>query len=172
MRRKKPLNAEARSSYSMALKYLGAANKLYALSLATGKRAQFWPWSSPIHFLYFHTIELALKAYLRSFNLNVKRTHKITNLYRQCRKRGLRIRPDDSTGIANVINLLALAGDGRDFRYYSPMSAGSLPTLQWTRYEANQLMRVVGRRVRRMGFTTKPGPVARLAISFERPEKQ
>jgi HEPN domain-containing protein len=150
----------------MALKYLGAANKLYALSLATGRRAQFWPWSNPIYFLYFHAIELALKAYLRSFNLAVKRTHKITNLYRQCRKLGLQIRADDSTGIANVINLMDSASAGQDFRYYSPTSAGNLPQLSWTRDEANQLMRGGRAATAAHGLHNKAQPCCEARDSF------
>jgi HEPN domain-containing protein len=173
MTKEESLNVEARAYYSMALRYLGAANKLYSLSLATGKAAHFWAWFNPIQFLYFHAIELALKAYLWSFNLNVERTHNITNLYRQCRDRGLKIRADDLTGIANVVSLLDSNNEGKDFRYFSSKSRGNLPELSWTRDEANQLMGVVGRRLRRMGFTTKPGqPIVRLVGILGKPRKR
>jgi HEPN domain-containing protein len=172
MRKTKPLSNEAKASYLMALRYLGAANKLYSLSLPSGKPAYLWPWSNPIYFLYYHAIELALKAYLRSFNIDVKPTHKITKLYRQALRRGLRIRADDLTGIANVVSLLDSNIEGKGFRYFYPSSAANLPELSWTRREANQLMGVVGRRLRSMGLTTRPGPVVRLVLIVGKPRKQ
>jgi HEPN domain-containing protein len=167
------LNVDAARLYAMAIRYAGAANRLYSLSKATGKGPHYWPWSHPIHFLYFHAIELALKAYLRSHKVSVKRTHRISTLYQECRSRGLQIRRDDGTDIANVVNLLESNNEGAGFRYYDPDAGGTLPELSWTRYETNGLMSVVGRDLRRLGFTMKPtGRVARLGLTVSRPEKQ
>ena len=45
--------------------------------------------SNPIYFLYFHTVELALKAFLRSLNIPIlgteRQNHNLTKLYEECR---------------------------------------------------------------------------------------
>ena len=61
--------------------------------------------------------KLALKAYLWSFNIDVRRTHKLATLYVQCRNRKLRIRSDDRTGIANIVVLLDSNIESTSFRY-------------------------------------------------------
>jgi HEPN domain-containing protein len=164
MKENEPLNSEAILCYAMSLRYLGAANKLYGLNLATGKATTLWPWYSPIYFLYFHAIELALKAYLFSFNINVRRTHDLIELYRQSRNRRLPIAAGERARIGNVIRLLDSHNKGRGFRYFGPESWGNLPELSWTRHETNRLIKAVGRRMRRLGFSAKPGPATRVRL--------
>jgi hypothetical protein len=174
-RRSKPLNIGASATLRMAIKYLGAANKLFkAQTVRTEKKPDIGPWASPIYFLYFHSIELTLKAYLLSFNIDVKRIHTITKLYRQCVNRKLSLGANDRTGIANVINLLESNSKGADFRYFDPKSGGTLPELKWTRQESNKLLKTVVQSLRRKGFTAKPGggSVVKLTGILSQPTKQ
>src|ERR1700674_4707723 len=64
--------------------------------------------SRVINALYFHTVELALKAYLRAHNINNVRRwgHEIGELYNECRKLGLTISSDDQFGLGNIVSLL------------------------------------------------------------------
>jgi hypothetical protein len=56
-------DASAMALFNMARQYHNVANEL--LLIATTKRWKPW---DPLYLLYFHTIELALKAFLRTHN--------------------------------------------------------------------------------------------------------
>jgi hypothetical protein len=61
---------------------------------------------APVTFLFYHAIELYLKAYLRSRNLTVKELrdigHKVTSLAQEARRRGLFLDDEDQ----DVISLM------------------------------------------------------------------
>jgi hypothetical protein len=167
------LNVEASAALLLAIRYLGAANKLLSMqSQQTKKKPEVGPWASPIYFLYFHSIELALKAYLWSVNVNPQRIHTITKLYKQCLNQKLPSGVRDLTGLANVINLLESNSEGVGFRYFDPTSKGSLPELKWTQKEANRLLKTVAQSLRRKGFTRKPKPIVKLVGIFSQTTKR
>ena len=60
-----------------------------------GSSALSWP----LYFLYFHTLELAFKAFLRSHGFStaqlLKKRHQLSKLYEDCRQLGLVIGPRD-----------------------------------------------------------------------------
>jgi hypothetical protein len=170
---KQSLNVEARASFLLAIRYLGAANKLLSMqSQQTKRMPEQGPWASPIYFLYYHSIELTLKAYLWSFNISPQRIHTIAKLYKQCLNHKLPFGPSDLTGMTNVINLLESNREGVDFRYFDPNAIGSLPELNWTRQEANRLLKTVAQSLRRKGFSRKPGPVVKFVAILSQPTKQ
>lgn len=98
--------------------------------------------SDPINFLYFHAVELALKAFLRSHNQPIRKTHKLTNLYEQCRSLGLRIGPRDLAEIGNIVTFFEEGNKEQGFRYF-PTSNKAEPELSWTREVVEQLMQTI-----------------------------
>jgi hypothetical protein len=104
----------------------------------------------PVYFLYFHALELALKAFLRSHNIRIldtkRRGHNLTDLYEECRGLGLTIGPDDGTDINNVMRLLEGGNKYQGFRYFN-LESVTIPDLSWTRATVRRLMQVVEQRV-------------------------
>src|ERR1700686_2566147 len=119
-----------------------------------------------INALYFETVELAFKAYLRANNVNnVRRwNHEISELYNECRKRGLRIGPDDQFGLGNIVSLLERGNEDKAFHYFS-LRSRSEPDLRWTREVVGQLMQAVTAFVQPKG-PAAPGRCAKLTIIF------
>jgi HEPN domain-containing protein len=120
----------------------------------------------PINALYFHTVELALKAYLRAHGRHPARSHKIGNLYSECRALGLKISSDDRVGLENIVSLLESGNRDMGFRYFTRES-GSEAELGWTREVVGQLMQVAATFVQPNG--PAPGRLARLKFVFGKP---
>lgn len=115
-----------------ARQYLSEANKLERCCVSNSI-------NNPLNLLYFHAIELTLKAFLRSFVPEVEKHHKLTELYEECRRFGLTIK------ITNVVALLDAADEGKGgsgLRYGNEKLA-ALPRLSWTREAVEQLVQAV-----------------------------
>jgi hypothetical protein len=135
---------------NMARQYHDAANVLFAESdrrpIVLNHRAL----SSPLSLLYFHTLELGFKAFLRACGLAIegtwRRRHDLLRLYKECRAKGLVVDRDDRVGIENIVNLLKSGNEGQSFRYFR---SGSRVTadLAWTREVVDRFMAVVAREV-------------------------
>jgi len=97
--------------------------------------------SRPLNAFYFHTVELALKAYLRTHGRH-RWGHGIGALYNECRALGLKISHDDPYGLANIVSLLESGNEDMGFRYFNLKSV-SEPDLLWTREVVGQLMEAV-----------------------------
>jgi hypothetical protein len=131
---------------NMARQYHEAAEELFAAgerrASVGGQRAI----TDPTYFLYFHTMELAFKAYLRAYNrpipMNSKEGHKLTEMYKECRTLGLVIGIDGQFTIGNILNLLESGNEYQGFRYYNPNST-SKPDLAWTREGVDAVMQSV-----------------------------
>jgi len=125
----------------------------------------------PIHFLYFHTVELTLKAFLRSHGLAIlgtdRKTHNLTRLYDECRDLGLKIGPADIFGIGNIVPLLDSANEDQGLRYYNLKSV-VMADLSWTREVVEQLIQAVGLHLGVRPNST-PGPVAKLTLVWGKP---
>jgi hypothetical protein len=151
-------DVSAMAHLNMAREYLDAANRL--LDLNQGRA-----FSNPINFLYFHAIELALKAFLRSFGTR-RKGHKLRLLYEQCRSLGLTVGPDDRVGIANIVSLLAAGNENQGFRYFN-LGSVAVPRLSWTRQVVEGLMHAVVARVAPPGSQSgTPGAPAKLIIAY------
>lgn len=96
----------------------------------------------PIYFLLFHAMELALKAFLLSYNQSVQKTHDIKGLYEQCCTLGLRIGPEDRFSIGNVVTLLKGANKQHGLRYFAAPSR-VVPELSWTCEVVEQLLQTI-----------------------------
>jgi HEPN domain-containing protein len=97
----------------------------------------------PVYFLYTHTIELALKAYLRSHGVQLKPIHKLDVLLRECRQHGMIV--DRKTD--NVINSLSFEYRKQGFRYYV-FESHTLPMIEFLKEVADNVMEFVEKEVK------------------------
>jgi hypothetical protein len=104
-------------------------------------------WVNPIYFAYSHAVELALKAFLRSLNPEVKFGHILKDLYKECEALGLIIGPGDRAQIGNIVALLDSVNEKSGLRYF--MGPGPLPEMAWTREVVGRLIEAVEPHVRR-----------------------
>jgi HEPN domain len=133
---------------NFAREYHEAAELLFALNRSRGTPVTgHRPLTNVIYFLYFHSMELALKAFLRSHDVSIdphRKHHELTRLYEECLHWGLEIGPDDRAKIGSIVNLLEAGNEYQDFRYFS-LNSSTRPDLVWTRDVVEQLMRGVER---------------------------
>lgn len=117
-----PKDVHANAFLNRALEYHDAAKELFAVSERRPKIHGVRALSDPLNFLYFHTVELALKAFLRAHN-HRPWGHKLTKLYEECRTLGLLIGQDDRFTIGNIVSLLQSGNKDQGFRYFNLKSA-------------------------------------------------
>jgi hypothetical protein len=148
--KKPPQDVHAIAFFNSAREYHEAANELFTIADARPKIHGSRQLSQPLYFLYFHTIELALKAFLRANNLPILKTreiHELANLYRECGKLGLVLGPHDKFQIGNIVSLLDSANKYQGIRYFN-LESGSTAELSWVREVTAELMRAVEPHVR------------------------
>jgi hypothetical protein len=153
---------------NMANEYYTAANALLALSEQPPKKVNRQSeFSDPIYFLYFHAMELALKAYLAAQKVPIthwRSGHRVKDLYEECRKLGLIVGPDDRIEISNIVDLLG--HEFQTFRYLF-LRSRELPALAWTRKVVGALLDVVAVCVeQRFPGSNIPGPAVKADIIF------
>jgi hypothetical protein len=123
--------------------------------------------SRPLNALYFHTVELALKAYLRAHGRDPW-GHKIQSLYDECRALGLKVSADDRFGL---VNLLESGNVDMGFRYFSFKSVCE-PNISWTREFVGQLVEAVGTYVDLVEGPSAQGLPVKLTIIFGKPVRK
>jgi hypothetical protein len=128
----------------------------------------------PTYYLYFHSIELVLKAFLRAkgLNLDTFRHHLLTKLYAECKAQGLMIPDVDKHEPTNVVSLMEAGNQYQGFRYFNSESI-SIPALPWLSEFLPKLIAAVdvevGRAVVSKGVT---GNVSKLTITVSKPVEQ
>jgi len=129
----------------------------------------------PLYFLYFHTMELAFKAYLRSHSVPTSALqtgwgHDLLKLYEDCRDRGFVIGSEDRFDVRNVVVLLTHVNDRQGLRYYNPI-VSTYPSMSWTRDVVQKVFLTVAAH---LGVPTDPppGPPVRFAFTLSKPGKQ
>lgn len=133
---------DATRSYNKARNYHEAANELHAVS-EKGPKDKRHALRDPTYFLYLHTVELALIAFLLlKVGSTNGRTHQITLLYEKCRNAGLVVDRDDRVTVTNIVNLLEAGNKDHGFRYFSQHST-LVPELGWTRDVVDRLMKSI-----------------------------
>jgi hypothetical protein len=149
----KKADETAMAFLNMAREYHDAADELFAVSERRPRvHPDHRPLSSPLSLLYFHALELGLKAFLRACGKPIegtsRRHHQLTKLYEECRTLGLVVDPDDRVGLGNIVNLLESGNEGHGFRYFR---SGSVVTadLAWTREIVQRFIVVIAREVER-----------------------
>jgi hypothetical protein len=111
--------------------------------------------------LYFHSLELGLKAFLRANGLPIegtsRRSHELTKLYNECRTLGLVVDQDDRVGLGNIVGLLESGNKRQGFRYFS---SGSTVTadLGWAREIVQRSVAVIGAEVEKRDPTARDPP--------------
>lgn len=123
----------------------------------------------PINVLYFHAIELALKAFLRVHNVPImggaaRKHHRLTDLYKECRALGLKISVDDQTTIGNIVSLFDDANKDQGLRYFN-MKGSTQPEVSWTRDVVEGLMASVEPHVNERA--EKDGVIAGRAVKVD-----
>jgi hypothetical protein len=121
VKKKKSLDISARAYLGFARRYFNAAE----IISADRSRKEL---HDPIYFLYFHTTELLLKAFLRKKGLAIRKGHKITAFYDKCRSLGLVVPTGDRFGLQNIVSLLEKGNEDDGFRYFNA-NGTSLPAL-------------------------------------------
>jgi hypothetical protein len=95
----------------------------------------------PLLFLYFHTVELLLKSYLRAHGRR-RSKHQLWKLYQEARQFGLRIPDDNSFRLDNLITLLESGNKDAAFRYFI-LESRTEPDVEGTRNIVQQLFAVI-----------------------------
>ncbi len=157
---------------NMAREYLDAANELFAVSERRPRIVRnHRPLSSPLSLLYFHTLELGLKAFLRAHGLSIegtsRKTHKLTKLYGECQKLGLVVDPDDRVGLGNIVGLLESGNEHHAFRYFA---SGSTVTadLAWAREIVQRFIVVIASEVeKRDPHAHDPPRLAKMIVTVK-----
>jgi len=114
---------------------------------------------------YFHTAELALKAYLKTHDK--KRTgHHLLQLHEEARQLGLTI-PGDPHALHNVLALLESGNQDMAFRYPATATRSRTePDLDWARDVVGQLLEVVAPVVEATVDKTKVGLPVGFSVSM------
>ena len=145
------------SFLNMARKFQKAGSRLLDSVATEPREGNQVPLADPIYMLYFHTVELALKAFLRSNGEVVPKKgqagHDIVELHKRCEALGL---PHaDKPGLQFIVSLLASGNENQGFRYYT-LKGGFIPDLFWTREVVDLLIQSVRQHVEaKLG---PPGP--------------
>jgi hypothetical protein len=147
----KPADETAMAFLNMAREYQDAADELFAISERRDRVVpNYRPLSSPLSILYFHTLELGLKAFLRAHGLPIegtaRKSHNLKELYDECKALGLAVDQDDRVGLQNIVGLLESGNERQGFRYFS---SGSTVTadLAWTRDVIQRSIVAIARQV-------------------------
>jgi len=170
----KPAEETAMAYLNMAREYHDAANELFAVSEGRPKTLpNHRALSSPLYLLYFHTLELGLKAFMRAHGLPIvgtsRRSHELTALYEECRRLGLVIDRDDRVGLGNIVGLLESGNERQGFRYFSSRSVVTAD-LAWTREIVQRFIVVIAREVEaRDPDAHAPRRIAKVIMTFGKP---
>jgi hypothetical protein len=168
----------AASYISLASSYHDAASALFSVREQRIGTAPPNPRDSlldPIYFLYFHTVELALKAFIRAHGREIlgtpRASHKLTELYEECRTLGLVIGTDGQLEIGNIVSLLESGNKYQGFRYFN-IPAGARPEVAWTREVVDALMRTVEPTIETLDHDQNAGKPVVIIMTVGRPRPQ
>jgi hypothetical protein len=114
--------------------------------------------NDPIGFLYFHTVELVLKAFLRSYDRPNPHSHILTDLFDECQRWGLK---DDPTDIGKIVKLLDFGNSEQGLRYY-PLTPRDMPDLTWTHEVVNAFVQAVASQIE-----ARPKPVTGVVLKTD-----
>ena len=172
------------SYLSLAHCYHDAAGALFSVREQRIQTAPSDPGGSlfdPIYFLYFHTMELALKAFIRAHGREIlgtpRESHKLTELYQECRALGLVIGTGRQSEIANIVGLLESGNNYQGFRYFNVPAGPRItgvwrPEIGWTREVVDALMRTVEPIIETLDRDETPGKVVAAILTVGKPREQ
>lgn len=152
---KQNCGAPAEAFLTFALEYQLAATKLFEI------REQV---NAPLHILMAHAIELALKAYLRSREVDLAgKKHDLGRLLGECSEHGLKVGMD----LRNVVEGLESENKHHGFRYFA-FKPTVTPSVDYVRAELDKLMLAVKAEVEQRP-SLDSGGIA-LKMTFGKPE--
>lgn len=158
----------------MAQKYQKAASRLVDSVATEPLEGNQVPLADPIYFLYFQTVELALKAFLRFHDKKVPKGqpgHDVVKLHSRCAELGLHHTDAHVLGLQRVVNLLASGNVDQGFRYFTIKSC-ALPDLSWTRQVVDLLIMSIRVEVGTNQAPSGPPPAVKIQMIWERPPKK
>lgn len=157
---------------NMARNYHDAARELFAAHerrVAGGEGATL---VDPLYFMYLHTAELALKAYIVAHGCPIQKTHRLVDLYKESRTLGLVIDPDDRVTIKNVVELLDSGNKHQGYRYFN-LNFTIRASPPWIRDVVSALVEAVARKVDLLfPDSTVSGTVAKLTLTIDEPRSK
>lgn len=139
-----------------ARSYHDAANQLFDVSQSRPKIGGRGSLTAPINFLYFHTVELTLKAFLR-FKLH------------HYRKLGLLIDPPDVNGIVSIVGCLDRGNEDQGFRYFNLNSTVEADS-SWTHAVVEKLIRAVEPQVEARCKHEGPPRLSKMILVWGKPQ--
>jgi hypothetical protein len=163
----KKQEAHAIAFFNLAGEYHDAANELFVIADARQQTKDRRKFDSPVYLLYFHTIELALKAFLRTHN-KTRKHHNLTKLYSDSRDLGLVIGSQDKFQIGNIVSLLDSANKDQGLRYFN-LGTVTTADLPWVREVTAELMRAVEPHVLVRPEQGHLKPDGKFIITFSKP---
>ena len=119
----------------------------------------------PLYFLYGHTIELLLKAFLRAHGLPMQHSHDLGFFLEKCRQNGLRVHTD----LQNVVNLLESENQNQGFRYYL-FASTTKPEISYVSEIVDDLLKVVSDYVKNNPEIVPKKTIVKLTLSKPMPK--
>ncbi|HJU11381.1 MAG TPA: hypothetical protein VJ728_10915 [Candidatus Binataceae bacterium] len=128
----------------------------------------------PTLFNYAHALELALKAFLRTCDVEVERGyrhHDYAKLYEAARQFGLIIEPDENQ-IGHIVRVLNSANKNQGLRYFIDKTA-TVVDLGWVRDAVTQVLATVEPTVAEYEreHPSGSGKISGVSIVFGKPTK-
>ena len=155
------------STDASAMALLNYGRKYHQAAEIVFDQAASDPGLTPVlNFLYFHTVELLLKSYLRAHGREPW-GHKISELYEEARQLGL-IMQHDPLGLHNIVSLLESGNVDMGFRYFT-LKSGNEPDLNWTRRVVGELLQIVAPVVESAHNKSADGKPVHLRITWSMP---
>jgi len=130
---------------------------------------------NPMHQLFFHTMELLLKAYLRGHGLPIdkrRRHHGLVTLYKECKKLGLVVDRTDKFDVLNIASLLEKGNVDQGFRYFH-LKGTAVPDPKWTRDVVGKLVQTVASFLNADSDANRaPGVARKLVMVIGKPQSK
>ena len=124
--------------------------------------------ASPRYFLFAHTVELALKAYLRVCGLATPKGqagHAHKNLLKTCEQNGLKV----GDQWLNIVALLESETKLQGFRYFT-FTSTVLPEINYLNEVVEEMVAAVEAEVQKKPFAGPTGIVLRLTVGKPMPK--
>jgi hypothetical protein len=164
--RKRAPDVQPMAYLNIAREYHDAAEVLFAASEQRPRVSNRRAMTNPINLLYVHTVELALKAFLRFHERPICKDHKVSVMYKECRELGLVKDGDDKLTIENIVHLLESGNVDQAFRYFN-LNSTTEPDVAWTREAVGELMQTVSGKIP----ARPPGRAAKVTLIVDKPTR-
>jgi hypothetical protein len=121
----------------------------------------------PAYFLYFHTLELTLKALLLHSAARNRTSHTLKKLFADCQTHGFVV--PRTLELPNLVNLLEQANADQALRYRK-VGPAVYPKLIWTHDAVTEILKSVEAIVQPGGIV--PGPATHFVFTVPEPTRQ